>query len=105
MPGRASLEAHLGTSLDRPWPSASSARPGRRDAPARATGWRAIDAGRLQRRLQAALGAAWLIDGALQLQPFMFSRGFVTQILEPTARGQPAIVARVIKAAAHLFAA
>ncbi|MGH9100811.1 MAG: hypothetical protein ACRDV8_11365, partial [Acidimicrobiales bacterium] len=29
-----------------------------------------------RRRLQIALALFWLLDGALQLQPFMFTRGF-----------------------------
>jgi hypothetical protein len=43
-----------------------------------------------RRGLQLALGALWLADGALQLQPFMFSRGLVTQILTPASMGSPA---------------
>jgi hypothetical protein len=44
----------------------------------------------LRRGIQIALGAAWLADGALQLQPIMFARGFVTQILMPATMGSPA---------------
>jgi hypothetical protein len=44
----------------------------------------------LRRGIQIALGAAWLADGALQLQPIMFTRGFVTQILMPATMGSPA---------------
>jgi hypothetical protein len=33
----------------------------------------------------------------------MFSKGFVTQIVEPNAAGQPAILAQAIRLAAHLF--
>ena len=43
----------------------------------------------LRRGLQIALGAAWLADGALQLQPFMFGRGFANQILMPAYMGSP----------------
>jgi hypothetical protein len=46
------------------------------------TGWR--------RGIQIALGVVWLADGALQLQPFMFGRGFVNQILLPSYMGSPA---------------
>ncbi len=53
------------------------------------------------RDLQIALGVVWLVDGGLQLQPFMFTRGFVTQILEPSAAGQPAPLAHSILAMAH----
>jgi hypothetical protein len=48
------------------------------------------DSAGLRRGLQAALGVAWLADGALQLQPIMFTRGFVTQILLPATMGNPA---------------
>ena len=44
----------------------------------------------VRRGIQVALGAAWLADGALQLQPIMFTRGFVTQILMPATMGSPA---------------
>ena len=44
----------------------------------------------LRRGLQITLGVLWLADGALQLQPFMFGRGFVNQILTPAYMGSPA---------------
>jgi hypothetical protein len=44
----------------------------------------------LRRGLQITLGVLWLADGALQLQPFMFGRGFVNQILVPAYMGSPA---------------
>jgi len=40
------------------------------------------------RVLQTALGVFWLLDGALQFQSFMYSRGFV-QMLSGNAIGQP----------------
>jgi hypothetical protein len=43
----------------------------------------------LRRGIQIALGVIWLADGALQLQPFMFGRGFVNQILMPAYMGSP----------------
>jgi hypothetical protein len=46
-----------------------------------------------QRRLQIALGLIWLADGALQFQPFMFGRSFVTNVIAPNAVGQPGFVA------------
>jgi hypothetical protein len=55
-----------------------------------------------RRRLQIALGLLWLLDGALQLQPFMFTKGLATQILLPTTAGQPAPLAAAITSAAHL---
>lgn len=56
-----------------------------------------------QRKLQIALALIWLTDGALQLQPFMFRRAFVTQIIVPNETGQPGIVAGPIKLVAHLI--
>jgi hypothetical protein len=43
-----------------------------------------------RRGLQITLGVLWLADGAFQLQPFMFGRGFVNQILVPAYMGSPA---------------
>lgn len=43
-----------------------------------------------RRGIQITLGVLWLADGALQLQPFMFGRGFVNQILMPAYMGSPA---------------
>jgi len=45
------------------------------------------------RKIQVALGLLWLLDGALQLQPFMFGRGFAQRVIAPTADGQPQFVA------------
>jgi len=59
--------------------------------------------GRLVRRLQIALGLVWLLDGILQFQPFMFGKGFVTQVLEPSATGQPAAIANAITSVSHLI--
>jgi len=55
-----------------------------------------------ERKLQIALGLIWLADGALQLQPFMFGRSFVTQIIAPNEINQPGYVAGPIKLIAHL---
>jgi hypothetical protein len=46
-----------------------------------------------RRRLQLALGLLWLLDGALQAQPFMFTSGFATQVIAPAGEGQPELVA------------
>lgn len=51
-----------------------------------------------------ALSALWLLDGALQLQPFMFTRGFITQVIEPAAAGQPTFLHLAITHAAALLA-
>lgn len=41
------------------------------------------------RRLQTVLGLIWLLDGGLQFQSFMYSRGFL-QMIVAGAEGQPA---------------
>jgi hypothetical protein len=57
-----------------------------------------------RRALQLALGLVWLLDAALQFQPYMFSRDFVTNIIMPTATGNPSVVATPITWSAHLMA-
>ena len=47
-----------------------------------------------RRGLQIALGVAWVLDAALQYQPYMFGKGFVAQVLAPAAMGNPALIAR-----------
>ena len=47
------------------------------------------------RMLQQALAVAWLLDGMLQFQPFMFSEGF-PRMLAGAAQGNPAVVARPV---------
>jgi hypothetical protein len=46
-----------------------------------------------RRGLQMALGLTWLLDGALQCQPFMFSRGFATQVIAAAGPGNPIWIA------------
>ncbi|HEX5404766.1 MAG TPA: copper chaperone PCu(A)C [Pseudonocardiaceae bacterium] len=46
-----------------------------------------------RRGLQITLGVLWLLDGLLQLQPFMFGSGFAGQVLAPAGDGQPGWVA------------
>jgi len=57
-----------------------------------------------RRRLQILLGMIWLLDAALQFQPFMFSRGFPAGIIEPAAAGDPALISRPIIWSASLMA-
>ena len=45
-----------------------------------------------QRLIQISLGLLWLLDGALQLQSYMYGRGFITT-LKGSALGQPPWVA------------
>jgi hypothetical protein len=54
-----------------------------------------------RRGLRIALGLIWLLDGALQFQSFMYSQGFLKEVIEPGAEGQPAWVGKPIVAAAH----
>lgn len=42
-----------------------------------------------QRPLTAALGLIWLLDAALQFQPYMFTSAFPHQVLAPAAEGNP----------------
>lgn len=57
-----------------------------------------------RRRLQLALGVLWMLDGALQLQPFMFTRGFADQVIAPSADGQPGLVTTAVHWSAALVA-
>jgi hypothetical protein len=54
-------------------------------------------------RLQVALAGLWLLDGLLQLQPYMFTRSFATQTIAPTAQGNPGWVAHPVTWAAGLI--
>ena len=56
-----------------------------------------------RRRLQLVLAAIWLLDGVLQYQAFMFSRGF-SQMLDSVAPGNPAVIADPITWAAKIVA-
>jgi hypothetical protein len=56
-----------------------------------------------RRGLQIALGLIWLLDAALQYQPYMFSGKFVTGVLEPASMGNPALLAVPATSAAHLI--
>jgi hypothetical protein len=52
----------------------------------------------LQQTFRLLLATAWLMDAALQLQPFMFTRGpsGFSGMLQATARGNPSWIARTI---------
>ena len=66
------------------------------------------DSGRTRvtrRHIQVALGVLWLLDGMLQLQPFMFSREFAAKVIAPSAAGQPAWVAWPVHQAASMIGA
>lgn len=72
-------------------PAAPGPRPGHGNG-RRATRW-----------LEVSLGGLWLADGALQLQPFMFTRAFAAQVITPNATGQPRAVGWPVLLAAHLI--
>ncbi len=57
----------------------------------------------LRRRLQLVLAGIWLLDGVLQFQAFMFSKGF-SQMLAATAPGNPAVIADPINWSAKIIA-
>lgn len=57
-----------------------------------------------RRALQLALGMIWLLDAALQYQPYMFTRGFVSQVIQGSAAGNPAVIAGPITWSAALMA-
>ncbi len=44
-------------------------------------------------RVRQIIGAIWLIDGLLQLQPQMFTMNMVNGVMAPTVDGQPAFIA------------
>lgn len=56
------------------------------------------------RGIQIALGLFWLLDGALQFQPYMYSHAFVAEVIEATAFMQPSWAGRPITWAAHIAA-
>jgi hypothetical protein len=56
------------------------------------------------RALQLALSGIWLLDAALQYQPFMFTRGFVSQVIQNSASGNPAAIADPITWSAAVMA-
>jgi len=58
-----------------------------------------------RRTLQIVLGLFWVIDGALQLQPFMLRTSFAKQVLAPVGDGQPHFVAGPVQWVANIVAA
>jgi hypothetical protein len=64
------------------------------------TAARAYFASDARRAIQTVLGLIWLLDGALQFQPFMYSKGFI-QVITGLETGQPYWLASSINWAAH----
>jgi hypothetical protein len=58
-----------------------------------------------RRDIQIALGVLWVLDAALQAQPFMFSRGFATQLIAGTGQGQPGFVSGPLHLGSVIIAA
>ncbi|MGO8956716.1 MAG: hypothetical protein ACLQFR_05000 [Streptosporangiaceae bacterium] len=56
-----------------------------------------------RRGLQLCLGLIWLLDAALQFQPFMFRPSFVSTVIEPAAAGNPAFVTSSVSWASQLM--
>lgn len=56
-----------------------------------------------KRKVQIVLGLLWLLDGALQLQPKMFTAHFANDVIAPAAAGQPAFVSSPIHFMLHIF--
>jgi hypothetical protein len=48
------------------------------------------------RRLELALGGVWLLDGALQFQPSMFSKSFFADLLGMADMGLPGPLAALV---------
>jgi hypothetical protein len=73
----------------------AAARQDRGGAPSPLAAWR--------RGIQITLGLIWLLDAALQYQPYMFSKAFVGDVILSTAPGNPGFVARPVTWAAGLM--
>jgi hypothetical protein len=70
----------------------------------RARAWAADrDSAGLRRWLQIGLGLIWVLDAALQYQPYMFGRGFVTDIIDPAGAGSPAVIANSVTGIGNLM--
>lgn len=62
-------------------------------------------AGITRRHLQVALGLLWLLAGVLQMQRFMYTSGFATQVMAPAGQGQPEFVAAPVDWVSTVIAA
>jgi hypothetical protein len=56
-----------------------------------------------QRVLQVVLGLFWILDAALQYQPFMFGKQFVPSFITGNAGGQPEPISWLITTAGHFI--
>ncbi|MGH3263829.1 MAG: hypothetical protein ACRDNS_17755 [Trebonia sp.] len=64
---------------------------------------RAYFASDLTRTLQTCLGLLWLLDGALQFQSFMYSKGFIDMLTQMIS-GQPPWLQSTMRWSSHLAA-
>jgi hypothetical protein len=67
--------------------------------------WRAVRAyfaSDARRAIQTVLGLIWLLDGVLQLQEFMYSKGFI-QVISAGGEDQPYWLESTIKWAVHVL--
>ena len=55
-----------------------------------------------RRHLQVGLGLVWILDAALQFQPYMFSNRFGANVIGAAAVGQPEVVAAGVRTVARL---
>ena len=55
-----------------------------------------FDEAKARRTLRLGIGALWVLDGFLQLQPVMFTRALVVAIWRPMLQGQPGWLAALI---------
>jgi hypothetical protein len=58
-----------------------------------------------RRSLQLVLGLIWLLDAALQYQPYMFTKAFPQQVLAPVGPGNPSWIAEPVHWATRLTSA
>ncbi|MGH3471059.1 MAG: hypothetical protein ACRDPG_03310, partial [Nocardioidaceae bacterium] len=58
-----------------------------------------------RRHMQIALGLLWILDGALQFQPFMFTSGLSNGVIAPAGQGQPIYISSGVGWAADLILA
>lgn len=59
---------------------------------------------RWRQQLTLLLGGVWLLDAALQYQPFMFTKDFPNQVIKPTGQGSPGWVSGPVTWSADLLA-
>src|SRR5580658_9926501 len=90
--------------LLRPFPDAEPGLPPGYTDPSRAVRRAGTAPLMSRRRLQIALGLLWLLDGVLQLQPYMFTLGFAHNVIAPAAVGQPLVVGGAVRWSAALIA-